>query len=688
MADALPIFESSEDTLQPQSVASSAQGSDALANMFEGLGQETAQVATQINNQQSNANLYAGSALAAQAKNDFLYKLRSNPDPNAADQAFQEYQGAIGGIYQSTPVNASDRVALGRLLNTDYQGGQLQYNKNAVKQSNLTASIAFHTQFPGAMQELGSNLIQNPDAAEANMQMIQENLGTAVRSGVITPTEYANYNTLMQTQMDRSHQLMSMFGNGSAPNAAQYHALTGVPGQTPDMNSPQNQTTAQGFNYLNADFNKQDLTSALYTGQMTPALLTYAATKLPPEDYNEFLLSAGGVNQADALHNSGTGYAATQARIDYLNSQGRANNVVETAELNRLKQIQSGYKYDYLGTISSTPAGQQINQNYLNQVAAIKNTPLQSDAMQQQLESANNERIAQLVNQGRALGVPADQIKPIDNTTAATLQNAFNVNQDTTPILNTAQSLNLTNAAYAANSLKQSNQQQAMYTASLAKSTDKTGFSQTFIVANQNGQNYSQIIFPKGESNKTLTAEIQTAIQPQLEYLSKQPDSANQTSGLLQASVNAVKYQAYQSGDMNLANKKQYIQQVQNYLSEAYDVNKGTNYQFNNTQTPMSPQDAQALANYASNQALDKITNGMSDAQREKAIDNNPLFVTISPDNNVNVIDQHGNIYWQQPFTSSMLGNAKAQHNARIEETKQQLNFAPVYTGGIPTGGF
>ena len=236
--------------------------------------------------------------------------------------------------------------------------------------------------------------------------------------------------------------------------------------------------------------------------------------------------------------------------------------------------------------------------------------------------------------------------------------------------------------------MEKPNQQQALMIAS-AIPNDKTGNVQRLIYANQKNMDYSALDFEKATITETkLKAKVATELSDVMTYLGHQQRSGDSSTGVYDATLNMVKYLALANGDIRLDNVNDYIKEAVDTVSKAYKIEHGSFYSFNTSRQNINNQDALALANYMREQATQYYGKNTSPEELMLAMDRNPFYVTMDESGMVNVVDSLGQIRWQEPFTSTLMGAARANGRAtsrQIEENRKMKS--PVYAGGLVTPG-
>lgn len=686
MAQPLSQYSSSQPILTPVAVETESAGKQALAQTFGKVSDAATQAAININNEKSQAMLLSSATLASKAKDDAQLAIMRNPDPANVNQVMKNYEQQAQGIMNGTVVNSGDRARLKSMIGEDVNQVSFVAGKNNIQQAKLQSGIAFNSMVPSAISSITQSLMANPAQAEVQIDALKTTAAAAFKSGAISQDAYNNAMTTVGTLIDRHSQLMSMSVDGNA-TAKDYHAATAFSGIKDQSGAPVNESTKFLHMNLNADTTYQDAVAGLHDGQIN----WNAVAQMTPDQYQKYMLTAGGISEAKGAINSGEPYTAIQSRYDYLNSAKASTlTIAEQGERDQLAQYMNNLKSDYIGTITQTPQGQQISQGLNQQLAAIKNSPVDDQQKSQQYHQAYNDYQTQMVNYGKAHGIPEDLIKPVPPEVVAQAQSGFNLGADPMTVMEALNNQNKGNGAWLAGSLQTPAQQEIVQTANLLQNTPAKGFSNDLIIANQTGRDYSALNIGKdGVSNAEINAKIASTLSPTFGYISSQPNGQQRVSAMMGAVANYVKYQAVAHNDLQLNNLNDYISKANDALGNAYKVVEGSGFKINAAELNISEGDASALGNYLHTQAINSLSEGKSTAEQIAAMDANPLLVTYSPSGNVLVQDSTGAVVYSTPYSSTLLNAAKHDKTTNDRVNKERAtNFVlgttptnPLYGG-------
>jgi hypothetical protein len=682
----LPIFDEAP-ILQAQKVSSGAEGMDNVARLFGEVTKVGVGIVGNNLEAESKAHLYQANRQAQQIKQDYELSLKANPDPIAGQIALRTMNESLGELSKNAYVNRSDRGLLQKQIDQDLLASEKDLGLLTIDQANKAEQMLFAEGFPDQLNMIAGNLFGNPELAQQQITGVQDLMKGMFQRGTIPLKTYERYSSIIEKNVDRVSAIVNR-GSELDLTAEDFHKIVpfigakDVPG-----GAPINVATRATYAHLKTETNFGDTIAQLYKGQPNYANVAFAVSEMSDDQFFKFLETADGVSQAKAYINAGHAYGGIEERVNYLNHRkGATLTEKESAERDMLSLFLTNMNDDYLGTMQGTPQGQQISSSYMAELNRVResytNDPLR---MQQEEIRATNEYRADLINYGRAIGVPSNVIKPFDAATVASAQGAFNNGADPVLAISTLKTLSPVNAAYLASSMEKPNQQQAMMIVS-ALPNDKTGASQRMIYANQKGMDYSALNFEKGNITKAkLNAKVATKLEPVLGYLGKQQRSGDSSTGVYDATLNYVKYLAVTNGDLQLENVDNYINEAVQTVGKAYRIENGNFYSFNTSRQPIASADAHALAGYVREEAWKQMGKGLSAEKLALAGDLNPLFVTMDESGMVNAVDTQGVIVWQQPYTETLLDAARGDArriDRLVADKKRKFNESRISTTG------
>lgn len=683
----LPIFDN-RSVLQPQKVASGAEGTENVAQLFGNVAKAGVEIVGQQLEAESKANLYMQGSLIGQALTDYELSLKADPDPKKGAVHLQTLKNSLNISLNEAKVNNHDRGELRKQIAQSVTAADKSLGIMTIEQAKKSAQLNWAARFPDSLKNIAANLMSDPKEAQRLISNNQFLLAEMFRRNDLTKSEYEKYNKVMEEVVDRGASIISR-GGELGITAAEFHQAgaffagdnKNIPGGAPiDVN------TRLMYGHLKSEMDFKTAQAGLYDGNRDPGAIMFALVKATDDQFVKFIKTADGVSRAKGMIDSGHPIGGMEQRVEYLNSR-KADTLTdeETAERNMLSKWLSDLKNNYIGTIQGTPAGQEINSEYLGQLATIRDSfGLDPNQAQQMEREATNAYRTNLVNLGRAQGISQDIIQPFDAQSLAEMQSFFNPGTDAAKAINRLQALTPENAAYMAYGMKNPNEKQTYLIASVL-GDDKRGLAQQLIVANQKGHDFTPLNFGKGGNinEQKLKAKVISQLGGITTYLGHQSGSADSISGVYDATMNMVKFLALSNGDLNLDNVKSYINDAITTVSSAYKIEKGSFYSFNVARQPMSKQDSLSVASYVRDQAMKHYGEGMSKESLALSLDSNPLHVSMDESGMVNVTDSSGAVRWQEVYTETLLGAARLEYRASQQTLDQRKADFPIY-GGNP----
>lgn len=682
----LPIFDE-RSILKPQQVASGAKGAEDVSQLFGAVGKEGVKIAGNALEAESKAHLYMQSSLTAKATNDYELSLKKDPNPKAGAIHLKTLGNIFGDILKNSTLNNEDRLTLQKKMDNDMTSASKALGVMEIEQAKKSAQLNFAQQFPDDMRGISKALFQDPKEAQKLINNTQGLLEGMFRRNELSEKQWQHYNKLVEGVVDRASSLIAR-GDALDLDAEAIHTYGAFLGDMKDMpgGAPINVESRLLYSHYKSETDYKSSLAELYKGKPDAGAIIYALNDMTDTQFTTFLKTGDGIAIAKGKIDSAQPIGVLEQRVKYLREKSATLTEEETGELNKTNMFLADLKNDFRGTIQDTPQGQAITAEYMSKVNIARDSVWLGQGERDQMEKkAANEYMSDVINYGRAIGAPSDIVQPFDAATIAAQQSYFNPGADAKTAINKMKDLSAENGAYLAYGMKKPNQQQVMLMANII-GDDKQGLMRQMVYANQNNTDFSVLNYDKSNITESkLKAKIVSQLSDVNNFLGHQPQGSKAIEGVYDAALNMVKYLAVANGDLTLKNSGSYINDAIATVKGAYKFESGSFYSFNTARQPMSSSDANAIAGYAREQAINRMRGDASEEQIMEAVDRNPLFVSMDESGEVNVIDSEGEVRWKQPYTEVLLGNARLEKTVTTREIHENRAKYPAYVGGIPS---
>jgi hypothetical protein len=704
--------------LTPQQVNSKAKGFDELANVFGQMSRAGFQQAESMAEEIStDALLQANSAL-----DDVFTKSRleimADSSPDGVASAVKRYHSQIDSITKNTRINKGDRRKLDQMLNSRKNSLDLHAGELIIKNQKEAKRTNFYTSLPGNMNTVDNfiNKYEFEEAAELG-EKIYKNAVDLYSNKMITANELMVIQRAAAQALHKSKRLMESLGED--PNALDYQNLISSPF---GMGSDATQRVGQPHDISTGYLYNTHLTDASTTGQEAAAIQTGKINIMdysnlePKQQEKIFALSEGSIAAENYIISNSNWNEVLVKYDDLKDRPSETLTMQEKGMKGRLEYMIQRFKSgNYNEIISDTVMGANIEQQRQLELTVINDGQTYNTSTpegQQQAYYANTQSYNNYINKKIALGIamhlPAEWIQPFDQQFANTIKASFKPNGDYNATIENIRTLAPEQRVYAINTVSKPNQQESLRTVTLARQSNSIEFLQDMIIANQEGINFDVLKLKDTQSDMKLKTAITSELSEIYDFQIRNGNSTTmlnknigsygegqteqgglqRISGMTEAAVNYVKFQAIKNNDLEMRNADKYIRNMVKEMNIGYDIKSGLNYSFNNTNLVMelSNRDASYVAQFAIKHAKERLKEHTSESQFVDILDRNPLFMTIDQFNNIIVTDtKTKSIIYTIPFSANFVEAALHEHEKEKQEYKE--NFPSPFSVPFRAGG-
>lgn len=667
--------------IRMQPTPSSAEGDQALSEVFGKVGKASIEKSIDINNEMSNASLY-------QASNQ-LYRLQQSAEieiaqnPEQAKMLVDTAKSTANRIMGQTPLNDSDRKKLDRMSEKQITDIEFKGAKASRELARRESLISFTSQWGEKLQQIQDSY-KDESLLEDNVNNAKKLADDAYKSQKITFAQYQTYVNSLHAALDSAHTVHKMYQDEESHTARNYHKATEKIHSTHTLHKvglPIEEST----DYLYADrvnqFNKSDVSAAIVNGQPLNFQLISSLTKSQQE---ELQMEMQAVSHVKAIISSGGSYKELEMLHDKLNEKGTTLNSAQRAQKEYIDNIFEKYKKNgFLSQMSETSQGAQITQDHHLNVKAVENNGALDDNQKFVAKQQYDQQfISQAISNGLATLTPTNLIQPMRDTEIAKVQSAFEYETNPSDLINTMDYYRKDQRVYLARAMEKPVQREVAYTVGMMEGVTNHAKRMDLIAANKKGIDFSPLSVKGGTNEPKVKLEVTsgTNIKKITNYLSRlDPD---RSSSMVEMTTNAVRYDALKNHDYSLDNYKSYIDEWDKEYAKNYDIKSGSYYQFNKKQiSGLNDHEWELLANYARDMGIKSMREapGRSNVDLRQSLDQNPLYVTITPDNFIVAMDQYNNTVYSHYYDPRMLSVAKhhiSEKEPRISVQKAMEQFA------------
>ncbi len=664
----IPQLKEAHPILNAQRVSSEGEGFESFAKTLASFAQKEAETAVKLNNEKSDTMYMNSVANAEQAKKDAQIQLLEHPEN--ADKILEHSSQTLNEIKSTAYVNAHDRAKLGKSIASAQGDISLDVAKTSVRQHQLIAAQTHFMNWPDQVAAYKDMLRTDPANAEKMYESMVGSLKGLVSTRVITPVQAANNLKDIRGAVNleaRYHHLLQ----SSNASAEDYHRVDSSPYNNGKDNtgSPISEDTGWLVDHFASDKSMKNIDANLFDHKL-PNMEVYSS--ITENERNHVDQVQEGIQAADGLIRSGGSYPEVTRRLDALDSHKDSLNVRDNATRIALQDFKNGLKNDYLGTVSSLPAGKSILRDYNDRNAAIGQMAGVSDVEKQRMMNENNDHmVSQMVAYGQAIHAPSDQIKPFPKAVVTAAQQGFNMNGGPGLTLSTLRGYSPQNQVYLANSMNTPKQQVVMQTISFGgkKLADQDALD--FIAANQD-RSYKEIDLKTEDSvtDNYLKNQISTQIPNAIKIIQAQNDSRNAVTlngQLIQAGANYAKYLSEKRSqfsfkkDGSIFGSTSNVADAVRLINSSYAPITGADYVFNKNQLDVTQTQADYLAMYAREGAGSRLQSIVSPSNYQQLKNRAPMLITMTPTHDLVAQDPSGNVLFSEHLTLNLMKHIQSE---------------------------
>ncbi len=712
------LVRAKENAFNPPNTVRST-GAESIAKVFGGIADKSLAKATEYAAEASKTNLLQTNAMLKDVEvNSKLEMLKS---PNHAEAIAKNAAATAERIKANASLNRQDRVSLDLAAKDTVRELGYQAAVKSIGNTNAQAKYATLSTFNSTLQGIKDDIFLHPELADKNIEAVYSSLSGQVQAGILTPVEAAALHKQLEMQVRVAHELVKGVNSGVITVSDLNAIHSASPIQTPLSNAHlpiEHDTQFHAENYSN-QLTAKDIRVKYDSGQSVNSE-NYANLKTVAEIDNMFNYAAGS-HHADGDLQSLKMWPDLRNKLAELKKIGsKSLSTFQEAYKNRLNYFfatidQPGAYQKY---IDLSPEGARALEAYNSRNIVIENsTPFGTPETTAQVKYDKHvDSLNQLVSDRKAAGIGADVPdylnQPIDLGYLKPVESGFQKDGDVNAAIANIHLFNKENRVSIMNHFRD-NPRQAMtvyeignlenkaspgYLIDLFKSQQVDALGVKASTKKDAQEKFKQLAKGTEEdrsafSDEKLRARIETAIEPVLSYLNKQPDPGKITSSKIDQALRYIKYKAADSGDYNFEHLNDYLQTYAANNQAAYGAMTGVNYVTNSHDLPLEDYEVQVLASHALNFTRNKLLEYKTPKQVDDIFSNTPPILVSSPGgrvaviypNNTNVVDKNGRPAYSHLFNERLWRHAEADKN--ITEYKEQqikdtdLGFLPVSYG-------
>lgn len=651
--------------IRMQPTPSGAEGEQALSEVFGKIGKASIEKSIEINNEISNASLYQTSNQLYRLQQSAEIEISQNPEQ--AKMLVDTAKATATRIMNQAPMNNSDRRKLDHMAEKQLTDIEFKGAKASIQLAKTQALISFSSQWSEQLQQIQDSF-NDEKRLEDSVNVGKKLLDEGLRKQWLSEHQYNTYVNSLHEALRRAQNVHAMYQNEEMHTARNYHKANSKIHSVSSLHKV-GMPIEESTDYLYADrmkqFDKADVSAAIVNG--TP-LNWQLISSLPEHQQQELSMELEAVNHVKAIVDSGGSYAELEMLHDQLNAKGTTLNSAQRAQKQYLDNLFEKYKNNkFLSQISSTPLGSQItNDHHMNIKAIESNTAMDDNQKAIAIRQYDNQYVSQAVAAGLATHTPTNLIQPIRDTEIAKAQSSFEFGADPSNLINTMDYYDKSNRIYVARGLEKPIHREVAYTVGMMEGSTNHAKRMDLIAANQKGIDWSPLSVKDGTNEPKVRGQVTASLDKKmLNYLSRL--DTDRSNSMVEMTVNAVRYDGMKNRDYQLNDYKSYISDWNKEYTKQYDIKSGSYYAFNKKQIPgLNDHEWELLANYARDQGYEamKSAPGRSNVDFRQSIDQNPLYVTITPDNFIVVMGSIGgkqDVVYSHFYDPRMLSVAK-QH--------------------------
>ncbi len=293
---------------------------------------------------------------------------------------------------------------------------------------------------------------------------------------------------------------------------------------------------------------------------------------------------------------------------------------------------------------------------------AIKSNGVLSEPQKQkEFNDAFSKFTNDIVSYGQALGIP--NINPVPATTAASLNDSYNINPDPSKTLSTLDKYTHNNATYLANTLKDPVQGETLNIVNNLRGKQESPFMTDMLQATAKGHDFSDV--KSSASDNTIKQDIISGNSSLFTFIGSQPGGQQRIASILKAGVNYVKFSGQKGNDLSLDNLSDYEENFKNSFAKSISLDTGSNFDFNNESIPTTHAQSQALGDYLTEEVRQSIIKSEGSVKAHALFDQSPLRAVSTPDGHIIVMNDRNTVIGKKVlFTSELMSKAEEWETA------------------------
>jgi hypothetical protein len=655
----IPTFANQDPVIESLPLNPEGQGGTKISDILGSVSSSIIKDALSAKKTVSNAALFSQNSMLTNEKNNALTQIQLNPSNQ--DSVVNNFRKTVDLMNSNVSLSKEDNEKFTTMSSSAVNEVTNKGLLAAGKQIRIQESMNFRRSFPNTVNSIISNLQSNPKAAQAEIESTDKLIADGLINGFVTPSEAANSKKVIDSVLSKHERLLNFVKGGASPIDG-LHALTNIHGES-NENLPTQAGTFFHYSLLNQNVSYEDAIAELHRGKVDAGVIS----SLSPKDFNRYLLSAEGIDNAQATINSGNHYSFVQKAFDSLD-QKKASELSTSEKATRdqlsffIKNINNKKMLDAL---EKTSHGASIFGQYNDSINAIKSNGAISDQEKQnQFSDEFSKFTNSMVSYAQSLGIPSDKINPIPDSLAENLNSSYNEQVDPSKVLSFFDKYTNKNAVYLANSMKDTMQQESLLIANNLKGKKEDGFSKDLILATSKKADFSDIKFQEGVSNNTIKQAIMSENNDLFSYIGSQPNGQKRVSDILKASVRYVKLLSQKNNDLGGENISDYENSFNESFSKSIALDTGTNFSINNDNIPTTHSQNKALADYLIEEVKQQIVKNSSSSHANKLFDLSPVKLIDTPDGNLMVMNSKDfQIGKKFLYTSELMAKAEGWEN-------------------------
>ena len=674
----LPKIRDAHPVLRSSPIATSAAGTQSIGRALGQFGKMLFEKAESIQTEESAAMYVQSRDQIEHTMNQARIGMVQNP--GAAKKIAENSAFELDAIKKSAILNKKHHEQLSYDVRRSDDAINLEATKTSIHHSRKMGKFSFLSSFDTTLKAYQDALMTDHKQAEHMHDNMVSTIRGLVYTDVLSPHEGASALKSMShitDSVNSYHQALSNLDeNLNAEQINSAHASMLSTDTLKNAGMPVNQSTAYLYHDSLDDHSKEQA-FADATLHKRPSIEAFLNMKPAAQDKWNMLWK--GSSKALGLVNSGDSYFKVVDRLEELKAKGGDIGLIEKGEKGYLdyfvKRLENG---EYLSVIAETPAGSAIIQEFSKDEAANYelNTNEEGNLTpdgQARLKNIYNEMIDKTRTIGNAMHIPNQYINPFPESKVKEIESGFMREGNPSNTIQGLDYLNPINRAHMAMQMKNPNQQQAALTVGYLEGAKVDAFRNKMIMYSQEvfGKDLSSLKIGKEEGipDPSLRVLVEPYISEVAKYKARLPGGRIQSDAFRKNAMDYVRGESLANSDIAQKGAADYAKDFKENIDKAYQFITGTDFQFNKKDLPMVDEsDANYLARYAKKEAVKLQRMRGNDAE----IDD--LFVTVTPDRVVIVVDSNNTVMWHEEYQGTLLDHAKHKTKEEVDtENKKNL---------------